>query len=328
MRPGDAAAMICVVIPYFQREPGILRRALASIAAQRDCPLPMHVIVVDDASPIPAAAEVAALGKPPFSIEVVAQPNAGPGGARNSGLDRVPAGARYVAFLDSDDEWTPEHLARAVSALQAGFDFYFTDLMQLGADVTAFKRAGRIDPSAHEPIPNGRDGLFAYRGDMLDQIIRGNVIGTPTVVYDAERFAALRFKPEFASAGEDYLFWMDIAQHGARIAFSTECEVKCGRGVNVFAGSGWGTEAHLQRIHDEIRFKKLTQRLYRLNDGQQAHLAADIARLRLSFARDVLHRLSHRNYPPARLLMSHLALDPLSFLMLPPNAMRLLRERG
>ena len=47
--------MICVVIPYYQREPGILRRALASIAAQRDCPLPIHVIVVDDASPAPAA---------------------------------------------------------------------------------------------------------------------------------------------------------------------------------------------------------------------------------------------------------------------------------
>ena len=48
--------MIFVVIPCYQRERGILRRALASIAAQRDCPSPIHAIVVDDASLAPAAA--------------------------------------------------------------------------------------------------------------------------------------------------------------------------------------------------------------------------------------------------------------------------------
>ena len=40
--------MITVVIPYYQRSPGILRKALASVAAQRGCALPVHVIVVDD----------------------------------------------------------------------------------------------------------------------------------------------------------------------------------------------------------------------------------------------------------------------------------------
>ena len=53
--------MITVVIPYFQREPGILARALASIAAQQACPLSVHVIVVDDASPVPADAEIAGM---------------------------------------------------------------------------------------------------------------------------------------------------------------------------------------------------------------------------------------------------------------------------
>ena len=36
--------MITVVIPYYQKAPGILARALASIAAQQDCPLPVRVI--------------------------------------------------------------------------------------------------------------------------------------------------------------------------------------------------------------------------------------------------------------------------------------------
>ena len=76
--------MITVVIPYFQREPGILARALASIAAQQACPLPVHVIVVDDASPVPTAQELASVGRVPYTVQVVQQPNGGPGSARNT----------------------------------------------------------------------------------------------------------------------------------------------------------------------------------------------------------------------------------------------------
>ena len=53
----SATAMICVVIPYFQAEAGILRRALASVAAQKNCLRQVHVMVIDDASPAPAGPE-------------------------------------------------------------------------------------------------------------------------------------------------------------------------------------------------------------------------------------------------------------------------------
>ena len=55
-------SLIGVVIPYFQREPGILRRALASVLRQRGVEQ-VAVVVVDDASPVPASAEVASLGE-------------------------------------------------------------------------------------------------------------------------------------------------------------------------------------------------------------------------------------------------------------------------
>ena len=44
---------IAVIIPYFQREAGILRRALASVFAQTNAPS-WEIIVVDDGSPVPA----------------------------------------------------------------------------------------------------------------------------------------------------------------------------------------------------------------------------------------------------------------------------------
>ena len=225
--------MIAVVIPYFQRSSGVLRKALASVAAQQACSMPVHVIVVDDASPVPANDEVAAVALPAsITIQVITQPNGGPGAARNTALDAAPAATRYIAFLDSDDEWSPDHLARAVAALAQGFDFYFADLYQLNQTVGAFARAGRIRPQEHPALQTAQKNLHAYQGDMFDQILRGNVVGTPTVVYDWSRFPSARFRIEFTTAGEDYLFWMALATQGARVAFSSQIETSCGKGIS------------------------------------------------------------------------------------------------
>ncbi len=320
--------MITVVIPYFQRSTGILRKALASVAAQLPMGMPVHVIVVDDESPASAAPEIAALTNAPFSIEVIEQANAGPGSARNKGLDHAPQGTRYIAFLDSDDEWTANHLQRALQALDAGFDFYFADLIQLGATVGAFQRAGRIDLGAHPQIAGVPDGLHQYTGDLLDQTIRGNLIGTPTVVYRFSAYGAKRFRVEFTNAGEDYLFWMEIAHSGARVAFSSHCEVQCGRGVNVYAACGWGTDQHLLRVHNEMKYRKLTGQLFSLNVIQKLHIAHCVRQLRVAMARDLLHRVVHRKPLPWPVLKQQFKLDPLSFLGLPITLPKVLFSRG
>ncbi len=174
--------MIAVVIPYFQREPGILAKALLSVFASEGVE-DVCVIVVDDASPISAMSELAEMGTTRFPVKIIQQPNGGPGAARNTGLDNLPDAVDYVAFLDSDDTWSPQHLRNALVALSVGFDVYFCDLIQLGADVSGFQRAGRIDPSKHNKIA-GRNDLHAYQGDMFNQIITGNIIGTSTVMFD------------------------------------------------------------------------------------------------------------------------------------------------
>lgn len=309
--------MITVVIPYFQRKSGILARALVSIKAQEPCGMPVHVVVVDDASPVPAKDEVDSLGDLPFSIEVICQANSGPGGARNTGLDRVPQGTRYIAFLDSDDEWDSCHLQRAVATLNAGYSFYFSNHYHLGQSIGAFERAGRLDLAKHIELVEVGTGIYAYQGDMLDQIIRGNIIGTSTVVYDFQRWQEKRFRVEFVNAGEDYLFWMELVSNGVKTAFSVQCEVRYGHGVNIYSGSGWGTEQHLLRIHNEPKYRKTTEILFSLTADQQVHLMHCIEELRASFARDLLHRLAHRKPLPFATLKAHLRLDPLSFVKLP-----------
>lgn len=322
--------MMAVVIPYFQRAPGILARALASIAAQQHGPHNLKVLVVDDGSPAPAEAELAACQAAcetsGLNIRLIRQANAGPGAARNTGLDQVPASTRWVAFLDSDDEWTPQHLQRAMQALQQGADFYFTDHYQLDQSTSAFSRAGRITPQQH-PLMAVGEQLHRYQGDMLDQILSGNVIGTSTVVYDFKKFNTLRFKVAFQNAGEDYLFWMMAAQQGARFSFSSQVEARYGKGVNIYAGSGWGTEQHLLRIHNEIKFRKMTGEIFNLNLHQKTQMQHKLRTLRGDFARDLLHRLAHLKKTSPRLLWSHLALDPLSYLHLPHAVTQHLKKR-
>lgn len=289
--------LISVVIPYFQREAGILRRALASVMRQQGVEQ-VAVVVVDDASPVHASAEVASLGPHPrFPITIMLRPNGGPGAARNTALDNLDSATRYVAFLDSDDEWAEDHLSNALTALGCGFDFYFADLFHIGQSVSAFVRAGKISPRDVCNLQTGPEHLREYKGNMLVQIVTGNVIGTPTVVYDARRFGEIRFRPDYANAGEDYLFWMDVATKGGRFAFSVKPAVVCGSGVNVYSGAGWGTPQHFLRIHNEMKYRKVTLDEFSLPIEAEQHVRRKIKELRVAAVSDLLHRLAmeHRS---------------------------------
>lgn len=101
---------VSVLIPVFNGA-RFIAAALESVAAQTLAPC--ETIVVDDGS-TDGSGEVAA--RFPF-VRVIRQENRGAGAARN----RAVAEARgdHFAFLDADDLWKPEKLARQMAALEA-----------------------------------------------------------------------------------------------------------------------------------------------------------------------------------------------------------------
>ena len=108
-----------VLMPVYNR-PTLALEGLASVAAQTR-PAD-RVVVVDDASTDDSADRVAAFleGRAGWTL-IRLETNGGVSTARNRGLAEL-TDCDAVAFLDSDDLWPPEHLARMEQALVAAPD--------------------------------------------------------------------------------------------------------------------------------------------------------------------------------------------------------------
>jgi glycosyltransferase involved in cell wall biosynthesis len=112
----DAESGLCsIILPTYNRA-AFLPDAIASIQAQRY--EHWELIVVDDGSTDDTRARCAELTQGLRQpTRYVYQPNRGPDGARNRGVEL--ARGEYIAFYDNDDLWLPHHLSDCIAALRA-----------------------------------------------------------------------------------------------------------------------------------------------------------------------------------------------------------------
>lgn len=103
-------ADITVVIPTFNRA-GLVPLAIRSVLAQTH--RATEIIVVDDGSADRTPEVLAGFGP---QIRAVRQENGGLSAARNTGIKA--AKTEWVAFLDDDDEYAPDRLARAAQSIE------------------------------------------------------------------------------------------------------------------------------------------------------------------------------------------------------------------
>ena len=112
-RASGPAPRVSVVVPTRNRA-RLLPRALHSVRAQTFADL--EIVVVDAHSGDDTPAVLTAFGDD--RLRTVALPrHGGQSAALNTGIAR--ARADYLAFLDDDDEWLPDKLARQVARLDA-----------------------------------------------------------------------------------------------------------------------------------------------------------------------------------------------------------------
>jgi glycosyltransferase involved in cell wall biosynthesis len=138
-----------------------LREALASIAAQTH--VHHELVVVDGGSTDDTCAILADTP----GVRVIRQQSKGFAAAWNEGI--VAARGEYIAFLDSDDRWTPGTLAAHVARLEAGAD------ATVGR-MRFFLEPGRMPPPGFKPSLLEGDriafmpGCFAGRRRVFDVV--------------------------------------------------------------------------------------------------------------------------------------------------------------
>jgi succinoglycan biosynthesis protein ExoW len=281
------------------------------------------VVLVDDASPVPPGAELA--GLPAFRGELVLrrQQNAGPGAARNTGLETLHGQVAHVAFLDSDDVWAQGHLERAERALAAGAEFYFADYQRANMAQTEFQRHGLVGRFT-QPVAGSPD-ILEHTGDLIDTLLRFHV-GTGTVVYDHRSFADLRFPPAYRNAHEDTLMWLAIARRARRVMFSEACVMQCDVGVNVYAASGWASVQELCRLRDEVAFCAQVMAQCPLSAALRSLMTQRRAGNRADAARALVHQATH-GFPGWGCVRRYLAEDPSVLLLVPGTVARALAKR-
>jgi glycosyltransferase involved in cell wall biosynthesis len=110
--PPRKTATISAIIPYYNGS-RYIADAVRSVAAQTIPPI--ELIIVDDGSPDGGPAPYIGGIEAPFPIRIVRKENGGQASARNFGA-RISRG-EFLAFLDQDDLWYPNHLRRLVGPL-------------------------------------------------------------------------------------------------------------------------------------------------------------------------------------------------------------------
>lgn len=129
---------VSAIIPTYNRRDLVLR-AIDSVLAQTRAVA--QIIVVDDGST--DGTREALAQRYGDRIQYVWQANAGVSAARNHGLSL--ARGRYLALLDSDDEWLPEKTQRQVEWLDARpeFGMVLCDVLRVNADGSPIDRFRR-----------------------------------------------------------------------------------------------------------------------------------------------------------------------------------------
>lgn len=186
----DKKPQVSIIIPTYNRR-GLIGRAMDSIFCQT---YPDYeVIVVDDAS-TDGTAEFVSRSYP--SARLIKLPhNRNAAGARNEGIG--VAQGEFIAFLDSDDQWSPDFLEKSVKALQDNVSAVFSV-----CDCMVENKRWRSSPSP------------AYADPMYRQLMESIAVTMSSVVIRREALMKAGFLNEKLSITHDRELYLRLLYSG------------------------------------------------------------------------------------------------------------------
>lgn len=185
---------ISVILPVYNRL-AFLRECVASVRAQSA--QDWELVIADDGSDAATRAWLADLGDPRMRVLTLAH-RGSPALARNAAI--AAARGTYLAFLDSDDLWTPDKLARQRDALRArpGCRWSYTGFTRIGPDGAELAAHARNAPPAD--------------GWIFEAVLRGTaLIRTPAVMVERALIEQVGAFDADIRACEDFDLWLRLA---------------------------------------------------------------------------------------------------------------------
>lgn len=158
-----------------------------------------EMIIVDDCSTDRSPAIVDSYAKKDSRVRLIKlEENSGAAIARNTAIQH--AQGRYIAFLDSDDLWTPDKLEEQI-AFMKGKDIAlsFTSYIKMDED-------GIEKGQVHVP-----------KQVSYSQLLKSNVIGCLTAIYDVKKIGKVTL-PNIRKR-QDHALWLKILKEHTQYAY-------------------------------------------------------------------------------------------------------------
>jgi glycosyltransferase involved in cell wall biosynthesis len=186
---------VSVIVPVYNGA-ATIERALASVFNQT---FPdFEIVICDDGSTDDTPSVLAEYGD---RIRVVRQPNRGLPAARNAAV--AVSRGELLALIDHDDEWLPQKLELAVSAMTAdpGAALLYSDMIVVNEAGEEFRRSQIGPDTAHAPT-------------MDEMLTRIWPITPSTVVMRRDAFDRAGGFCEQLISAEDIHFWLLMREQG------------------------------------------------------------------------------------------------------------------
>jgi glycosyltransferase involved in cell wall biosynthesis len=184
--------MISIIIPTYNRMT-YLFRAIESVLYQTY--IDWELIIIDDGSTDKTKEHVLELIKINNKVRYVKTPNRGVSAARNLGIN-ISKG-KFIAFLDSDDEWLPNKMQIQMDFLQSN-----PNLLLVHGEEIWIRNGKRV---------NQKNIHKKGGGDIFSQCLDLCAISPSTVLIKKELFKEVGFFREDFPVCEDYDLWLRIA---------------------------------------------------------------------------------------------------------------------
>lgn len=203
----------------------------------------IEIIVVDDGSTDSTMEKVRAIASECNlqKIVIIEQKNSGPSSARNRGIE--VAEGNYIAFLDSDDMWYPDKIARQMEILLNNNSAVLVGCLYSIGDKEVFS-----------------DFSFGVEKKSLFQLLLKNCFITSTVMCRREILLCYRFN-ESQKYSEDYRLWLQLAATGCVCLLQNEVLTRM-NDKPLWGGTGLSAKLWLMEKGELSNYKFLYNKNY------------------------------------------------------------------